>query len=167
VGGGLEVEGGGGADPAHLDVGRGILPHRHARVGDVRHHEQEALDPGLDLVEPGLPRLDPVRDALHLRLEVGGVLLRLRPPCDLLPHRALAVTQALDLLDESAALGVEVPGVDALEPGPGLDLLEGLAPGREHPKNALPVLHDEPQIEHGRPRIARPRGVTGPSGAVW
>ena len=104
---------------------------------------------GLHVLQPGLARLDALGDALHLRLELGGVLLRLAAPGDLLADGALAVAQLLDLLDQRAALGVERPRVDAGEPGEGLDLLEGLAAAREHREHGVTVLDDVAEVQHG------------------
>ena len=58
--------------------------------------------------------------------------------------------ELLDLLDGGLALPVEGPGVDPLQAGPGLDLLEGLAAAPERGQDALAVLHHEPEVEHGR-----------------
>ena len=125
----LEVEDARRADPPHLDVGRLVLPDGHARVGHVRHDEEEALDRRLHLLEPGVARLDAVGDALHLGLQVGRVLLRLAAPGDLLAGHALAVAQLLHLLDEGAALGVERPGVDSGEAGEGLHVVRASVRG--------------------------------------
>ena len=145
-----EVEGARRADPPHLDVVRGVLSDGHARVGHVRHDEQEPLDRCLHLLEPRVARLDPVGDALHLGLEVRRVLLRLAAPGDLLPGQALAVAQLLHLLDEGAALGVEGPGVHPGEAGEGLHVVQALPAAREHGEDGLAVLHDVLEVQHGR-----------------
>ena len=91
--------------------------------------------------------------------ELRGVLLRLAAPRDLLSGEALAVAQLLDLLDERAPLGVERPGVDAGEPGEGLDLREVLAAAREHLEHGLSVVDDVLQVEHvaGEDSTRKPR----------
>jgi hypothetical protein len=145
-----EAEGPRLADPADLDIGRGVLAHRHARVGHVRHDEQEALEGSLHLLEPRVALLDAVGDALHLGLEVRGVLLRLAAAGDLLAGHALAVAEPFHLLDEGATLGVEGPGVDPGEAGKGLHVFQGLPAARQHGEDGLAVLHHELQVQHDR-----------------
>ena len=91
VGPGRELEAARLAHPPHLGVGGGVPPHRHAGVGEVRHHEQKAADRVLHLLLPDLQGLDLVGDSLHLGLQLGCVLLLSAPAGDLLARQALAV----------------------------------------------------------------------------
>ena len=137
----LEVEARRLPHAAHLDVGGRVAPSRHGSVGDVGDDEERLADCLLYFGQATLERLDLIRDAFHLRLELSRVLARTAAARDLLAAHFLAVAELLDLLEERPPLGVEGPGIAARE-------VERTPPLGEHLLDRGAILDDPSEVEH-------------------
>ncbi len=94
------------APAAHLDVVIGRATHRHARVGQVRHLEQQALEPRVHLLHEPVENLDALRHLAHAR---HGRLRILAAPLGLPDGLGRAIALGLEILGlghQPAALGV-------------------------------------------------------------
>ena len=86
-------------------------------------------------------------------LSAAASSLRLAAPRDLLARRGAGGGAAASTSWISGPpLGVERPGIDAGEAGPGLDLLEALAAARQHGEHGVAVLDHELEVQHGARR---------------
>ena len=65
------------APAAHLDVGGGVMSHRHRTVRQVRHRQHEIRELRVQDGDAFVGELDFVGDALHFRQQSGGILARL------------------------------------------------------------------------------------------